>query len=83
MSAQMWRKRGKALANLSKRQLFRRPLLTIAIPKGRMQDDTLALFAGAGVRTDEDRLSTRSLTSEDESGNIDSSSSHLRTFLFT
>jgi ATP phosphoribosyltransferase len=43
-------------------------LLTIAIPKGRMQDEALALFARAGIRTEDDPLSTRRLISEDESG---------------
>lgn len=35
--------------------------LTIALPKGRMQDDALALFARAGVQVDESELNSRKL----------------------
>lgn len=35
--------------------------LTIALSKGRMQDDALALFARAGVRVDESELNSRRL----------------------
>ena len=35
--------------------------LTIALAKGRMQDDALALFAQAGIRVDESELQSRRL----------------------
>jgi ATP phosphoribosyltransferase len=43
--------------------------LTIAIPKGRLEPETLALFAVAGLRLDEHRDSRR-LACRDESGEI-------------
>jgi ATP phosphoribosyltransferase len=44
------------------------PLLTIAIAKGRMQDDALRLVARAGVRVSDESLASRRLSVEDESG---------------
>lgn len=44
------------------------PELTIAIAKGRMQVDTLALLARAGVRVSRAALDSRRLAIEDESG---------------
>jgi ATP phosphoribosyltransferase len=43
-------------------------MLTIAIAKGRMQDDALALLARAGVRLSEDARSSRRLALTDDSG---------------
>ena len=43
-------------------------MITIAIAKGRMQDDALALLARAGVRLSEDALNSRRLALTDESG---------------
>lgn len=43
-------------------------LLTIALAKGRMQDEALALLARAGVRVCGDALGSRRLAVEDESG---------------
>src|SRR6476646_8636661 len=43
-------------------------MITIAIAKGRMQDDALALLARAGVRLDEDARNSRRLALSDESG---------------
>jgi ATP phosphoribosyltransferase len=43
-------------------------MITIAIAKGRMQDDALALLARAGVRLSEDGLRSRRLALADESG---------------
>jgi len=43
-------------------------MITIAIAKGRMQDDALALLARAGVRLDEDARNSRRLALDDESG---------------
>ncbi|MBV9924940.1 MAG: ATP phosphoribosyltransferase [Acidobacteria bacterium] len=43
-------------------------MLTIAIAKGRMQQDTLALLARAGVRVSAEALASRRLAVEDESG---------------
>jgi ATP phosphoribosyltransferase len=44
------------------------PSLTIAIAKGRMQDDALDLLARAGVRASDEMLKSRRLAIEDESG---------------
>src|SRR6476620_10531748 len=43
-------------------------MITIAIAKGRMQDDALALLARAGVRVSEAARNSRRLAIEDESG---------------
>jgi ATP phosphoribosyltransferase len=43
-------------------------MITIAIAKGRMQDDALALLARAGVRVAEDERHSRRLAITDESG---------------
>src|SRR5437588_9033861 len=43
-------------------------MLTIAIAKGRLQQDALELFARAGVRVSEESLASRRLAIEDESG---------------
>ena len=43
-------------------------MITIAIAKGRMQDDALALLARAGVRVSEEARNSRRLAIEDESG---------------
>ena len=43
-------------------------MLTIAIAKGRMQDDALALLARAGVRVSEDARNSRRLALTDDSG---------------
>lgn len=43
-------------------------MLTIAIAKGRLQGEALALLARAGVRVSEAALTTRRLAIEDESG---------------
>ena len=43
-------------------------MLTIAIAKGRMQRDALALLARAGVRVSAEALASRRLAVEDESG---------------
>jgi ATP phosphoribosyltransferase len=43
-------------------------VLTIAIAKGRMQQDALALLARAGVRVGAEALASRRLAVEDESG---------------
>ncbi len=43
-------------------------MLTIAIAKGRLQGEALALLARAGVRASEMALTTRRLAIEDESG---------------
>src|SRR5258705_1110877 len=43
-------------------------MITIAIAKGRMQDDALALLARSGVRLSEDALLSRRLALVDESG---------------
>ena len=43
-------------------------MLTIAIAKGRMQQDTLALLARAGVSVSAEALASRRLAVEDESG---------------
>src|SRR5918997_4080013 len=43
-------------------------MLTIAIAKGRMQTEALALLARAGVRVGEDALASRRLAVEDEGG---------------
>jgi ATP phosphoribosyltransferase len=42
--------------------------LTIALAKGRMQDDALKLFARAGVKASDEALKSRRLAIEDESG---------------
>lgn len=44
------------------------PELTIAVAKGRLQAEALALLAGAGVGVPSDALSSRRLAVEDESG---------------
>src|SRR5947199_3758951 len=44
------------------------PSLTIAIAKGRMQDDALDLLARAGVRASNEMIKSRRLAIEDESG---------------
>jgi ATP phosphoribosyltransferase len=44
-------------------------MITIAIAKGRMQDDALALLARAGVRLDKEARNSRRLALSDESGN--------------
>jgi ATP phosphoribosyltransferase len=44
------------------------PVLTIAIAKGRMQDDALNLLARAGVRASDEMIKSRRLAIEDESG---------------
>lgn len=43
-------------------------MITIAIAKGRMQDDALALLAGAGIRLSAEELNSRKLALTDESG---------------
>jgi ATP phosphoribosyltransferase len=43
-------------------------MITIAISKGRLQDDALALLAAAGVRIDPESLASRRLALADESG---------------
>lgn len=43
-------------------------MITIAIAKGRMQDDALALLADAGVRLSAESLASRKLALEDETG---------------
>jgi len=43
-------------------------MITIAIAKGRMQDDALALLARAGVRLSDDARNSRRLAVTDESG---------------
>ena len=43
-------------------------MITIAIAKGRMQDDALVLLAHAGVRLDEQARNSRRLALSDESG---------------
>jgi ATP phosphoribosyltransferase len=44
------------------------PELTIAVAKGRLQDEALALLAGAGAGVSSKDLSSRRLSVEDESG---------------
>lgn len=43
-------------------------MLTIAIAKGRLQDDALELLAHAGVRLSEEQLASRRLAMDDPSG---------------
>lgn len=43
-------------------------MLTIAIAKGRMQDDALALLARAGIRVSDDARNSRRLALTDDSG---------------
>src|SRR4029078_7996353 len=43
-------------------------MITIAIAKGRMQDDALALLAEAGVRLSAEALASRKLALEDDRG---------------
>src|SRR4029079_8913090 len=43
-------------------------MITIAISKGRMQDDAIDLLAQAGVRLSAESLASRKLAIEDESG---------------
>lgn len=44
-------------------------MITIAIAKGRMQDDALALLARAGVRLTAEQINSRRLALTDETGN--------------
>lgn len=43
-------------------------MITIAIAKGRMQDDALSLLGRAGIRLDAEQVNSRRLALEDESG---------------
>ena len=43
-------------------------MITIAIAKGRMQDDALALLARAGVRVGDEARNSRRRSITDESG---------------
>lgn len=43
-------------------------MITIAIAKGRMQDDALALLARAGIRLTADQINSRKLALTDETG---------------
>jgi ATP phosphoribosyltransferase len=43
-------------------------MITIAIAKGRMQDDALSLLSSAGIRLSEEALNSRRLALTDESG---------------
>jgi ATP phosphoribosyltransferase len=43
------------------------PVLTVAIAKGRMQDEALGLLARAGVRVSDEMINSRRLAIEDES----------------
>jgi ATP phosphoribosyltransferase len=43
-------------------------MITIAIAKGRMQDDALALLGRAGIRVSADEINSRRLAVSDESG---------------
>lgn len=43
-------------------------MITIAIAKGRMQDDALSLLARAGIRLNAEQVNSRRLALEDESG---------------
>lgn len=43
-------------------------MITIAIAKGRMQDDAIALLATAGVRVNADEIASRKLAIQDDSG---------------
>ena len=43
-------------------------MITIAIAKGRMQDDALSLLARAGIRLSAEQVNSRRLALEDESG---------------
>src|SRR5258705_11818385 len=43
-------------------------MITIAIAKGRMQDDALAMLARAGVRLSDEALASRRLALTDQSG---------------
>jgi len=43
-------------------------MITIAIAKGRMQDDALSLLARAGIRLSAEQINSRRLALEDESG---------------
>jgi ATP phosphoribosyltransferase len=43
-------------------------MITIAIAKGRMQDDALSLLSRAGIRLSEEQINSRRLALEDESG---------------
>jgi len=45
------------------------PKLTVAVAKGRLQDEALALLARAGVVVSKEALSSRRLAIEDETGN--------------
>ena len=44
-------------------------MITIAIAKGRMQDDALALLARAGIRVSAEDVNSRRLAVDDETGN--------------
>lgn len=44
------------------------PSLTVAIAKGRLQDESLSLLARAGVRASDEMINSRRLAIEDESG---------------
>ncbi len=44
-------------------------MITIAIAKGRMQDDALALLARAGIRLTAEQINSRKLALTDETGN--------------
>jgi ATP phosphoribosyltransferase len=44
------------------------PTLTLALAKGRMQDQTIKLLQNAGVSVDDEALNSRRLTVNDESG---------------
>lgn len=44
------------------------PPLTVALAKGRMQDEALRVFAGAGVCVGDEALASRRLAVEDEGG---------------
>lgn len=43
-------------------------MITIAVSKGRMQDDAISLLAAAGVRLDSEEITSRKLAIDDESG---------------
>ena len=43
-------------------------MITIAISKGRMQDDAVSLLAAAGIKLSPDSLASRKLAVDDESG---------------
>jgi ATP phosphoribosyltransferase len=43
-------------------------MITIAVSKGRMQDDAISLLAGAGIKLSPESLASRKLSVDDESG---------------